>query len=342
MARARALTATPPEPGMGEAALDPPLPEWIFAITPMGADILHTNTSLLPLTAAPWIQVERPSPMKRTEDKDGQVTYESRSSPEAYQPMRLPWQAPRSSQRLREERIAEAWARAHALCLALRDLGIGPRGVGRRSLALAETAHWLSGTLTREPGVPVFADLPLVASAHFDKRHENQLQGARLGRNGANITRIECAAAHDLVAAPFAQLSRAQGWRDHEDHAGRPGGSSSAKRAVREGRKLLHGLGAWPWAHAEKGRLHDHPRWWADPRFLSPLRTWIAQGWARLLYNELARQRTGMRLEPGLGPEGTVGKASFERLHELASEIVITLDAERFVEFMNREGDAES
>ncbi len=342
MARARALTATPPEPGMGDSALNPPLPEWIYAVAPMGADVLYTNTSVLPLTAAPWTQVERPSLMKRTEDADGQVTYESRTSPEAYQPIRLPWQAPRSEQRRREERVAEAWGKAHALCLELKELGIGPREVGRRSLALAETALWLSGVLTREPGVPIFAELPLVTRARFESREGNQLQGARLGRNGANITRIECAAAHDLVAVPFAQLSRAQGWKDHEDHAGRPAGSSSAKRAVREGRALLAGLGAWPWAHAEKGRLHDHPQWWADPRFLSPLRTWIAQGWSRLLYNELARQRAGTRREPGLGLEGAVGDASFNRLQELASEIVITLDAERFLDFMDRSADAGS
>lgn len=334
MARARALTATPPEPGIGDSFLDPPLPEWIFAVTPMGADVLYTNTSVLPLTAAPWTQVERPSQMKRTEGKDGQITYESRSSPEAYQPTRLPWQAPRSKERIREERVAEAWGKAHALCLALKELGIGPRGVGRRSLALAETALWLSGVLTREPGVPIFAELPLVSRAHFESRHENQLRGVRLGRNGANITRIECAAAHDLVAAPFAQLSRAQGWSDHEDHAGRPGGSSSAKRAVREGRNLLAGLGAWPWTHAKKGRLHDHPEWWSDPQFLTPLRTWIAQGWARLLVNELTRQRHGVHLEPRLGPEGMIGEASFKRLAELASKIAVTLDAERFLEFM--------
>lgn len=339
MARARALTATPPAPSMGDSAFDPPLPEWIFAITPIGSDVLYTNTSILPLTAAPWTQVERPSQMKRTEDDNGQVTYTSRSSPEAYRPTRLPWQAPRSEQRLREERVAQAWGKAHALCLALKELGIGPRGVGRRSLALAETALWLSGVLTREPGVPIFAELPLVARAHFENREGNQLQGVRLGRNGANITRIECAAAHDLVTAPFPQLSRAQGWSDHEDHAGRPGGSSSAKRAVREGRNLLAGLGAWPWAHAEKGRLHDHPRWWTDPRFLVPLRTWIAQGWARLLVNELARHRHGFQFEPRLSQEGTIGQVSFEKLAGLASEVAITLDAERFLDFANRSAD---
>lgn len=339
MARARALTATPPAPSMGDSASDPPLPEWIFAITPMGSDVLYTNTSILPLTAAAWTQVERPSQMRRTEDDDGQVTYTSRSSPEAYQPTRLPWQAPRSEQRLREERVAEAWGKAHALCLALKELGIGPRGVGRRSLALAETALWLSGVLTREPGVPIFAELPLVSRAHFENREGNQLRGKRLGRNGANITRVECAAAHDLVAAPFPQLSRAQGWSDHEDHAGRPGGSSSAKRAVREGRNLLAGLGAWPWAHAEKGRLHDHPEWWTDPRFLAPLRAWIAQGWARLLVNELTRHRHGLQFEPGLGPEGTIGQVSFEKLAEFASEVAIILDAERFLDFADRSGD---
>jgi hypothetical protein len=336
IARARALTATPPAPSIGSSLFDPPMPEWIFGVTPMGADVLCTNQSVLPLTAPGWTEVERASRMQTSEDKDGRVVHTSRSSPDAYRPSRLPSQAPRNSERLREERVAEAWSRAHALCLALRDLGVGPRGVGRRSLALAETALWLSGTLTRDPGVPIFAELPLAANAHLSTRTETQLRGKRWGRNGANILRIECAASHDLVTASFAQLSRAQGWRDHEDHAGRPGNSSSAKRAVREGRILLNRLGAWPWAHAEKGRLHEHREWWSDPQFLKPLRTWIAQGWARFLFNELSRQRGSLRFEPDLGPEAAIGMASFETLEGMASQVIIGLDAERFLESMDK------
>lgn len=73
IARARALTATPPAPSIGDSLFDPPLPEWIFAVAPMGADVLYTNQSVLPLTSAGWSTVEPPSRMETKEDRDGQI-----------------------------------------------------------------------------------------------------------------------------------------------------------------------------------------------------------------------------------------------------------------------------
>jgi hypothetical protein len=45
----------------------------------------------------------------------------------------------------------------------------------------------------------------------------------------------------------------------------------------RRGRRLLHLLGAWPWTHAESGKL---PRAWrADERFLQPLESFLQRAW---------------------------------------------------------------
>jgi hypothetical protein len=134
---------------------------------------------------------------------------------------------------------------------------------------------------------------------------------------------------HDLAAKPFAELSRAQGWKDHVDYEGRPAGASSAKRAVREGRMLLHQLGAWPWAHADKGRLSEHGDWWRDDEFVDPLRTWIAQSWCRLIFNEIARHRQAVSVEPTDAAGAGVSAQSWGLLQEMAAHIVVALDAER-------------
>lgn len=45
----------------------------------------------------------------------------------------------------------------------------------------------------------------------------------------------------------------------------------------RRGRRLLHLLGAWPWTHAESGKL---PKGWqADERFLEPLEGFLLRAW---------------------------------------------------------------
>ena len=330
--RVRGLTATPPAPSEGRPPFDHALPNWLWNATPISADVLYTNTSVVPLTAADWTAVDPPTRMEVRRDRSGSKVHTSYATADAYRPERLPAQAPRSEQRAREQRVATAWQHAHALTLALQREGIGPKSTGRRSLALAETALWLAGPATRDPGVPVFADVPLAKTHRFDDRLDSLLPSAkRWGRTGAHILRMECAAAHDLAAAPFRQLSIAQGWSDHEDHAGRPAGASSAKRAVREGRLLLHKLGAWPWAHAERGRLHEHPDWWCEDAFLTPLRGWLARSWARLIVGESVRHRAALDLEgvtDAATPQAAASKAAWTVIELLTAAIVVALDAD--------------
>ena len=335
-ARMRALSATPPAPAAGT----PPehaLANWLLDVAPLGADVLHTNLTVLPLTAAEWVWVEPPTRTSTTTDGQGRRVHLSELTDEAYRRQRLPSSAPRAAQQAREARIDHAWTVAHALCLALHRLGVGPKDAGRGSLALAETALWLAGPATRQPGVPIHSDLPLSAETRLGSRFGTLLTGPRFGRNGANVLRIECAAEHDIAVTPFAQLSRAQGWKDHVDHEGRPAGASSAKRAVREGRMLLHQLGAWPWAHAGKGRLSEHGDWWRNDQFVDPLRTWIAQSWCRLIFNEIARHREAVAGEPTDAAGAGASAQSWGLLQELAAQIVVALDAERLLETLRRQ-----
>ncbi|MGB7685000.1 MAG: hypothetical protein WBL45_04380 [Solirubrobacterales bacterium] len=331
-AKLRALTATPPAPTVGESLLEPPLPSWIDAIAPQGADVLYTNTSMLPLTAADWTEVEPPYKTTTTKRDDGSIVHQGRATSDAHSPPRLPSQAPRPEQRVREERIARAWNRAHALALALVAAGVGERGIGRGAMRTAETTLWLADGSVREPGVPIFDRLPRRTPGDIELRGGNLLQGKRFGRNGASILRIECAVGHDLVAVPYAQLSRAQQWRGHVDAQGNRGNPSEAKRAVREGRKLLHLLGAWPWAHAEAGRLHQHPEWWNQPAFVDPLRAWISYGWARFLFLESVRARRATELEGSSGDLKKAAEASLEVLADEMAQVVIALDADRFLD----------
>lgn len=331
-AKVRALTATPPAPGMGESIFTPPLPTWLDAVAPLGADVLYTNTSILPLTSPDWTEVDPPFKTTVKERADGARLHESRATKYAHQPPRHPLQAPRKEQRVREERIARAWTRAHALALVLVKAGIGERGIGRGAMRTAETTLWLADGAVREPGVPIFDRLPRRTPGDLELRQGNLLQGKRFGRNGAPILRIECAVGHDLAGAPVAQLSKAQQWKGHVDAHGNPGNPSEAKRAVREGRLLLNRLGVWPWAHAEGGRMHDYPEWWTRPDFLEPIRSWIAFSWARFLFLEGLRARHALELD---GSEGMLKQAAEESLEILADEmaqVVIALDMDRFLE----------
>src|SRR3954470_1078151 len=212
-ARIRALSATPPPPSEGGPPFGHALPNWLLDVAPLGADVLHTNLTVLPLTEADWVHVEPANRTVTRVDSQGRRVHVTQATADAYRRERLPADAPRSGTRAREARIDTAWTEAHALCLALHRVGIGPKNAGRGGLALAETALWLAGPLTREPGVPIHADLPLAHGSRLASRSGHLLAGPRWGRNGANVLRIECAAAHDLAVAPFMQLSRVQGWK---------------------------------------------------------------------------------------------------------------------------------
>ncbi len=325
--RLRTATATPPSPLDGSPPFDHALPNWLELITPLGADVFHTNQSVIPLTATSWTGVEPPHRITTHNRPDGRRVTQSRATVDAHRPERHPSEAPRKAQRRREARINEAWTRAHALCLALHDAGVGARGTARGSLALAETALWIAGPDTREPGVPIFG---VTARSMRSRLHRegSELAGPRWGRNGRAVIGMECAASHDLAGATLGQISRAQGWADHVDAHGNAGPTSSAKRAIREGRALLHRLGAWPWAHANRGRLHEHPSWWTETMFVAPLRTWLSRSWGRHVFDEYVRHRDAFALEPRTGPAGAAGECLFPLLERLAVDTIIALDAD--------------
>lgn len=61
--RLRAVSATPPSPHDGSPPFDHALPNWLDDITPLGADVLHTNQAMIPLTEPRWTNVEPPHKM---------------------------------------------------------------------------------------------------------------------------------------------------------------------------------------------------------------------------------------------------------------------------------------
>lgn len=82
----------------------------------------------------------------------------------------------------------------------------------------------------------------------------------------------------DFAAQPLVSVSSALGLKDHlqEMPDGPPvvGDARKARDFRRRGRQLLSALGAWPWAHAEGGRLPTG--WGQSAEFLEPLWTWHA------------------------------------------------------------------
>jgi hypothetical protein len=89
-ARIRALTATPPAPSEGDPPFDQALPNWLLSIVPIGADVLNTNLTVLPLTTAPWTNVESAARVTSDEDALGRRRHRSEATAEAYRPTRLP------------------------------------------------------------------------------------------------------------------------------------------------------------------------------------------------------------------------------------------------------------
>ncbi len=104
----------------------------------------------------------------------------------------------------------------------------------------------------------------------------------------------------DLGGVPLEGVSRALALNDHfqqELYGHEVKGIPRKARAFRQrGRELLSTLGAWPWAHAERGRLLKG--WRTSPEFLEPLHTWCATACAEL-EAELASSRPGIEATQG-------------------------------------------
>lgn len=52
--------------------------------------------------------------------------------------------------------------------------------------------------------------------------------------------------------------------------------SRGARKARKRGRRLLHAVGAWPWAHYPSGVVEDN--WWTAARVVEQLATWRSNG----------------------------------------------------------------
>jgi hypothetical protein len=81
---------------------------------------------------------------------------------------------------------------------------------------------------------------------------------------------------HSSIRTPYARSKTLQRWRD-------------------DGRVVLAGIGAWPWAAASTGRdLAKH--WWRRPRYTEPLQSWadayaitVPPRWQRWAASDQAR-----------------------------------------------------
>jgi hypothetical protein len=114
-------------------------------------------------------------------------------------------------------------------------------------------------------------------------------------RLGIRYWSMEVAYAADLEACPTIELADAFGFDDHRDewfdakgerHVTLREDSRSVRRYRAGGRRLLHALGAWPWAVVDDGRL---PRKWHEARaFADAFAAWHRGAWIET-YRKLRR-----------------------------------------------------
>jgi hypothetical protein len=95
--------------------------------------------------------------------------------------------------------------------------------------------------------------------------------------------RVEAAWRHDLWDRSYIDIAKGSNYTDFE--FAHPERSHSAERLVRQGRELLHDLGAWPWALCERGRLPA--RWWEQGRFAQALALWFRDATLQCLSDAL-------------------------------------------------------
>lgn len=118
-----------------------------------------------------------------------------------------------------------------------------------------------------EGASPVITDSGTVSVKTFTVTSTTRQRGDRSWGRA-----VWAAAAADLAGASMTDVSRMLELNEHEqpDHGGRR--LRGAERHRAKGRELLAAIGAWPWAHAETGRLKQ--TWRSDRLFIDPLRDW--------------------------------------------------------------------
>jgi hypothetical protein len=99
--------------------------------------------------------------------------------------------------------------------------------------------------------------------------HHRQ-EGTHAPRVGSNAWSIEAARNYDLRGKSYIEITK--GLEYHDWEFAHPRRSKGAERRVRDGRRVLQGLGAWPWALAANGVLPA--RWWEQERFTRALTFW--------------------------------------------------------------------
>lgn len=108
-------------------------------------------------------------------------------------------------------------------------------------------------------------------------------------KHGRPARAIEVAAERDIVGTPMLDLSARLDLADDERDDFR-----SARRYLREGRRLLAALGVWPWAHVED--WNRTRRWWQSDEVVHTLVRWHDKAWMdaahRLAF--CARPRNGV------------------------------------------------
>lgn len=138
-----------------------------------------------------------------------------------------------------------------------------------------EFAEALAFLLTRPP----VELLPEWLSKHVVRCHVRH-------RLGIRYWSMEAAYAADLEARASIELANGLGFDDHRDawldkkgerHVTMRESSRSVRRYQVTGRRLLHALGAWPWAVVDEGRL---PRKWHQaPAFSDAFAAWHRAAW---------------------------------------------------------------
>jgi hypothetical protein len=110
-----------------------------------------------------------------------------------------------------------------------------------------------------------------------DERHLPRTDLGRAEKLGLDLRALGMTVMRDLAGESPASVASMYGRKATLSITG--GSESRAVRRYVNGRgaPLLAALGAWPWTHAESGRL---PRgWWTSPTFLEPLAAWHRAAW---------------------------------------------------------------
>lgn len=254
----------------GRAALALDLFEFLDAITPEGAAAL---------TAWPWggyrdfqpvpLPLTRPHPL--TTAYDGSPEYGGDWLPEVLARLRV------DHRKLPAETV-------EALCDLLAPAGARPDGLpawrSHVTLRARQMQGWATGwksptNASSLPGSDTHVVVGTRSLTTITTTLEPATQRARSDRSIARA--ILAAVACDIKGESLSDVSRdLLHLNDHEDHSTHGAIAKTPRGAERyraRGRLVLSVLGAWPWAHAPKGRLARD--WRTTDGYVQPLRAWF-------------------------------------------------------------------